>query len=235
MNRFYAFPKFHQWAITLLMFFLAMGILGFWLYLIAISFWYYFLFFLFLPILQFLLTPFLTLVGLYKYLSPMLLAYAPSPKKYDLHNGTSFDYLFMMSGIKKGKPTENKILEYYLEGLLNIIASLEKGELPETLSISGTSYFFSESTARRFGFKVLKPDLFLKVNQYMNYLDLLWMYSRAKGKWTFPKLKGVKKAVIQGSELLAKKESLEKIYRYLKRRNTSHLEFFLLLGPLFLA
>ena len=167
---------------------------------------------------QFTLTPFFTLIGLYSYLSPMLLVYGANKKKYDLHNGTSFDYLMVMRGIKKGRPMQNKILEYYLEGLLRIVEDLEKGMLPPEVKISGTSYFFSEATARRLGFEIEKPTAFYTFNQYINYLDLLWMYSLAKGKLTFPNLKNVKAASIKGAQLVENKAYLQQLYQFLQRK-----------------
>ena len=117
-----------------------------------------------------------------------------------------------MRGVKKGRATQNAILAYYMQGLLKVLEELEEGIIPESITISGTSYFFSESTAKRLGFKIEKPSSFLKFNQYVNYIDLLWMYSRAKGKLTFPDLREVKAATIQGGELLQQKAYLEKVY-----------------------
>lgn len=219
MNKFYTYPKAAQWAVALFLILICFSILGIWLSWITLNFLNYFIIILLVPIMQFCLAPFFTLIGLYKYVSPMLLVYAPNKTKYDLHNGTGFDYLFVMANVKSGKPTQNKILEYYLEGLLNIIKEIQKGIIPESITISGTSYFFSESTAKRLGFKIVPPSAFYKFNQYINYLDLLWMYSRAKGKLAFPNLKNVKAATIKGHELRANKEYLEKRYLYLQQKN----------------
>lgn len=219
MNKFYTYSKATQWAVAIFLLLICLSIMGYWLSWITVNFLNYFAILLLVPVMQFCLAPLFTLIGLYKYVSPMLLVYGPNKTKYDLHNGTGFDYLFVMRKIKRGKPTQNKILEYYLEGLLNIIKELELGIIPETITITGTSYFFSESTAKRLGFKIIPPTSFYKLNQYINYLDLLWMYSRAKGKLAFPNLKNVKAATITGRDLLENKEFLEKRYLYLQQKN----------------
>lgn len=218
MNSFYRYPRILQWSVAILLLICFFILLAYWLDLLERGLLWYFVILPFAPVMQFCLTPFLTLIGLYRYLSPMLLVSAPSPQKYDLHNGTSFDYLFVMRGIAKGRPTRQQILAYYLQGLLKIVEELEQGLIPKDITISGTSYFFSESTARRLGFTIEKPSWFLKINQYFNYIDLFWMYSRAHGKWTLPNLRNVKAATIQGERLMAQKEQLERLHSYLQNR-----------------
>lgn len=149
MNTFYTYPKSIQWAVTIFLFLIACSVMGAWLMGLTKSFLWYLAMPAIVPVLQFSMTPFFRMIGLYHYLSPMLLVYAPSPQKYDLHNGTSFDYLFVMRNIPKGRPTQNAILAYYMAGLLAIVEKVERQELPGDLIVSGTSYFFSESTARK--------------------------------------------------------------------------------------
>ena len=146
----------------------------------------------------------------------MLLVYSPNQKKYDLHNGTSFDYLFVMRKVETGRPFQNTMLAYYVEGLLKIIEELETGKIPPGITISGTSYFFSESTAERIGFTVVPPSQFLKLNLYINFIDLTWTYSLAKGKLSFPNLRAAKGVTIQGDELLNRKDYLVGLHAYLK-------------------
>lgn len=169
------------------------------------------------PVLQFLMTPFFTLIGLYKYVSPMLLVYNGSNKKYDLHNGTSFDYLLIMRFDKKGIVFRQKMLTYYLEGLLVVIEKIENKTLAETVIVRGSSYFFSERTAGRLGFKTSKTNAAEKINLVFNYLDLLWMYSLSKGKLAFPNLNKIKTAEIIGTELLANKKKLFDLKQFLAR------------------
>ncbi|TNF23821.1 MAG: hypothetical protein EP314_08740, partial [Bacteroidetes bacterium] len=89
----------------------------------------------FVPVAQFTLTPIFTLTGGYRYYSPLLLGYLPNDKLIDLHSGTSFDYLFVMAGTPAGVPFRRKVMKLQLEGLLNLAERIERGEIPETVSI----------------------------------------------------------------------------------------------------
>ena len=209
MKSLYKQSKPIQWFIAFLLFTIAIGLMT---ALVIISLKYSFFamlgVFIIIPIIQFLSTPFYTIAGFYQYLSPMLLVFNANDKLYDLHNGTSFDYLLHMRNIKTGREWQKKMLLHYFDGLLAIIKKIEEKELPKTVIIKGSSYFFSERTAAKLGFEIEEAGFMEKFNLLLNYLDLMWTYSLSKGKISFPNLFKIKKASILGSALLANKEQI---------------------------
>ena len=212
MNDFYKLPKVLQWLLALLLL-----VSGFFPASALIELGYdhpiaYLLFFFYIPIGQFSFAPFFTLVGVYRYYSPMLLGYMPSNTQIDLHSGGSFDYLFVMRKFKSGIEMRNRLLLFQLEGLKNIIQLIEDKAVPESVTIVGTSYFFSDRTVQKIGFELIEPSLFYRINLFANILDLVWMYSLAQGKWAIPKVWQAKKVQITGQKLVEHKVQLEALY-----------------------
>ena len=212
MNDFYKLPKILQWLLALLLL-----VSGFFPALALIELGYahpiaYLLVIFYVPIGQFSFTPFFTLLGVYKYYSPMLLGYTPSDSQIDLHSGGSFDYLFVMRKYKSGIEMGNRLLLFQLEGLKKIIQLIEDKEVSESVNIVGTSYFFSDRTAKKIGFELIDPSLFYRINLFANFLDLAWMYSLSQGKWAIPKVWKAKKVQITGQKLLENKGQLEALY-----------------------
>ena len=175
-------------------------------------------FLLYIPISQFLFTPFLKLTRGYTYYSPMLLGYMANDQQIDLHSGTSFDHLFAMSKLKPGFELRIRLLLYHLEGLLNIIDLIENKKIPYTVHIVGTSYFFNHRTLSKMGFQIEKPSPFYRLNLFLNFIDLFWMYSLAQGKLSIPHLWQAKKAHIKGGKLLEQKKELESLYTKLQSK-----------------
>ena len=212
MNDFYKLPKVLQWLLALLLL-----VSGFFPAFAIIELGYdhpiaYLLFFFYIPIGQFSFTPFFTLVGVYRYYSPMLLGYMPSNNQIDLHSGGSFDYLFVMRKFKSGIEMRNRLLLFQLEGLKNIIQLIEDKAVPESVTIVGTSYFFSDRTVQKIGFELIEPSLFYRINLFVNILDLVWMYSLAQGELAIPKVWQAKKVQITGQKLVEHKAQLEALY-----------------------
>ena len=218
MNDFYKLPKALQWVLALFLL-----IAGFFPAVVLIELGYeypiaYLLFFVYIPIGQFSFTPFFTLLGVYRYYSPMLLGYMSSNTQVDLHSGGSFDYLFVMRNYKSGVEMRNRLLLFQLEGLKKIIQLIEDKAVPESVNIVGTSYFFSDRTAKKIGFELIDPSLFYRINLFANFLDLVWMYSLSQGKWTIPKVWKAKKVQITGQKLLENKGQLEVLYEKLSSK-----------------
>jgi hypothetical protein len=221
MNNFYKQPKKLQWFEAILL--LSIGFLP---VLLIIEKGqsqplFYLLFIIYMPIVQFAFTPFFRLVGAYKYYSPMLLGYMANDREIDLHSGSSFDYLFVMRRYKPGIEMRNRLLMYHLEGLLRLIDLIENKSTPETVSIVGTSYFFNDRTLSKMGFEIVNPSLFYRLNLFINFIDLIWMYSLSQGKLTIPKVWNAKKAIISGTKLIENKKAIEELYLKLKRKTTA--------------
>jgi hypothetical protein len=218
MNDFYKQPKVLVWIQTI--FLLVVGLI---LALLIIEKGYsqplfYFGFILYIPISQFLFTPIYTLTGGYTYYSPMLLGYMVNDKEIDLHSGTSFDYLFVLNIFKLGTPLRNRILMHHIQGLLKIIQLIEDKHIPASVNIIGTSYYFSERTLHNLGFQLEKATLFYRINLFINFIDLFWMYSLSKGKLAIPSVWDAKKAKITGDALVAQKTKFERLYQNLEAR-----------------
>jgi hypothetical protein len=219
MIEFYKKNMVIQWLVAIAMLLTIFAIFTLWIKLLIKSYIAFLLIFLIVPILQFLITPFFRLIGLYKYISPMMAYITLNGRKCDLHNGSSFDYLIVMMSPYVGIKLRHNILEYYCEGLLELIRQIENQKLPSDIIIRGSSYFCSERTVEKLGFELSKTNIFVKLNFILNYIDLIWMYSLSRGKLTFPNLKNIKTATITGSRLVNKKEKILKIKAYFNRNS----------------
>jgi hypothetical protein len=217
MNDFYKQPKYLVWleSIFLLMIGLMLGIT-----IIDKGYsqpLFYLAFIIYVPISQFLFTPIHKLTGGYTYYSPMLLGYMANDKQIDLHSGTSFDHLFVLRKYKSGTVLRNRIMMYHLEGLLRLIQLIEEKHIPASVNIIGTSYFFSKRTLSNLGFQTEKATLFYRVNLFINFIDLFWMYSLSKGKLAIPTVWDAKKAKITGDALVVQITKFDGIYQKLKQ------------------
>jgi len=139
----------------------------------------------------------------------------------DLHSGSSFDYLFVMRKYKSGIEMRNRLFIFYLEGLISMIELIENKSIPETVNIIGTSYFFNHRTLHKMGFEIENPSLFYRVNLYVNFFDLCWMYSLSQGKFSIPKLWNVKKAKISGTKLVESKKVITALFERMKAKTAA--------------
>ena len=182
---------------------------------------FYILFLVYVPIGQFAAAPFFTLVGIYKYYSPMLLGYMANDTQIDLHSGVSFDYVFVMRKYKSGIEFKYRLLTYHLEGLICLIKLIENKSIPDTVNITGTSYFFNNRTLNKMGFEIMNPSLIYRVNLFVNFIDLFWMYYLSQGKLSIPKIWNAKKASISGAKLVESKKLIEELYNKMKSKKTA--------------
>lgn len=207
IKRFYRHPKYIQWISAVILFALFS------------VFTYYLIESVYLPILiaiipfakpigHFLLVPFLRLAGLLKYYSPMFIAVKLKEKRLEIHNGSSFDYLVNMRWKQRGLRAKKRMMIYYLKGFLKIIDELEKQKLPRDVTLTGTSYFFSNKSAIRIGFIEKKVSTIERMLFFLDYINLFLMYSYSNGRICFPDIARLKKVEISGEKLLQSKEKI---------------------------
>ena len=158
MNDFYTQTKLFQWVEAILLL-----VKGFLPVLLIIEKahsqpLFYLLYLIYIPIVQFVATPFFTLVSIYKYYSPMLLGCMVKDNQIDLHSGRSFDYLLVIRKYKSRIERRNRLLIFYLERLIYIIKQIENKSITEKVNIVGKSYFFNNRTLYKMGFKVENPS-----------------------------------------------------------------------------
>jgi len=167
------------------------------------------------------IAPAARLIGLYRYHSPMLKATIRTRRLYEVHGGTSFDYLMQLRWRDRGCSASRRIMIHYLEGLLDIARLVAAGEIAESVQVSGTSYFFSEQSARRIGFRIRPAGIRLRLNLLLNALDITVLYSFAKGRLAIPNLLRAREAVISGWELVARRAVIEAVIRKLRQESTA--------------
>lgn len=171
----------------------------------------------------FFLAPLLRLVGALRYYSPYLIVTRSRGGSLDLHGATLFDYILLFRWSDRGRPAVRKILIWYVEGLLALVREIEKGDLPDNIVLSATSYIFSESIARRYGFRVETASRF-SVGGFLTYPTQLITYSFAKGRWAVPPILCARRATISGADLVAQSDQLEKLYRRLAQKDAGQSE-----------
>ena len=209
MKGFYKLPKLIQWLLALIIFIGGFGIV---LPLIVKPYGLLLLPLL-APYLNLVSVPFFRLIGYFKYLNPYVLSTVQNDKHYDLHNIFTFDYLVNFKWSDRGMRAQKILLSHYFKALLTIIDRIEKNELSPDVKIVGHSYFFADRTAKKLGFQISKASLFWIVNSLFQFIELTYLYSFSKGKIEIPKFWKVKRAEIEGHELLKKRAILEDLVK----------------------
>jgi hypothetical protein len=163
-------------------------------------------------------TPFCRATGIYRYHSPMLKATVRTSRNYEVHGGTSWDWLSLFRFRDRGAKAARQVLVWYLEGFLDVATRIERGEIASSVEVTGTSWFFRADTARRLGFEIRPAGFRLRFNLLLNALDLWLTYSFTRGRLAFPDLFAVKQAVIRGDELVRRRGQITRLCETLGRR-----------------
>ncbi|WP_229664920.1 hypothetical protein [Polaribacter pacificus] len=153
------------------------------------------------------------------YYSPLFLSETPKKGLVKIHGGTLFDYCFVIDRKMNGKQRTDFIIQQYLEGLLSFI---EAHKNDQQLKVRGTSYIINDRTAKKIGFKIVKTDLLQKFILVYNYFNILISNTIAKNKLSFPNLNKTRTFEANISQLIERKEYIDKLNQSLKSTLTKN-------------
>ena len=210
-HKFYEWSKLKQNAFLFLFgfFFFGLTILSF-SGLIIGWYWTIFLYPLIFVIAQFIDTPLGYRSGRLIYFSPLFLVEKVKTDEYVLHGGTAFDYFFVFTWKDKGESARRQVMKSFLSGLLEFAEHLDRNQLSE-VKVRGSSYFFNERNAQRYGFEVLNTEMSQKIILGLNFAVLLLMYSFTKGKLSFPPIREIKTVSSTGRNLIDTKDQISRV------------------------
>ncbi len=180
--------------------------------------WKYVMVAFFLPVYSITFMPILTLLKVADYKSELLFVTKDAGKNYDLHFGSLFDCI--LSGLFSGKRGGFKdlMLFFLVDGMLKLANDVASGKIDKEAEIRGSSYFFNEKTAAKFGFESMKMKTSHKYILYLNYLEILLVFSFSKGRLARPNIEDFRSVKTTGASLIKHKEYIEKLHKVLKRK-----------------
>ncbi|MCX7736339.1 MAG: hypothetical protein N2319_06465 [Candidatus Kapabacteria bacterium] len=162
--------------------------------------------------LRFLTTPFFKKIGFYQYHSPMFFTISLTPKLYEIHLGTSWDFFKM----QKINPKLQMI--YLTQGLLNLCEKIEAGLINPKATIKGNLYFLKESSVLKFGFHIRDLNLYESLLTFFNIIESSILLSISYKRLSFVRLNDFKVIYISAYELLQNKQK----FRFLLSKMTNH-------------
>jgi hypothetical protein len=156
---------------------------------------------------QYITTPLLRKTGYYTYFSPLFFIMPINKKTYEIHLGTSWDFF----RLNKKKPTVFLIL--LLEGLINLIDSVENKKISPNTVFKAKIHFFKKETLERFGFQVKKFNTFEYLLFIFQYIELFLLKLLVQKSFNPPDIRKVVKVSFSASELVEKKDLLLQTYK----------------------
>lgn len=163
-------------------------------------------------IIRLITTPLCRKVGLYKYYSPMFMIIPLPGNLYDIHLGTSWDF------IKIKNNNSQKIFYHMLEGILNVADAIEKKEIKSNAKFRGNTFYLKEDSLIKYGFKSRKMNYFESFFFVLNYIELCILYSISRKRITVIPLSNVRIVEFTGEEILQSKTKLQRLMDILNKR-----------------
>jgi hypothetical protein len=148
----------------------------------------------------------------YDYRSEFAFTHPVREGELELHLGGGYDYPRLWRMAKGKRPAMRRLLlGSAIEALAHVARDIEAGTLAPETEVSAVSYFFSDATALRFGFKPEKVSDFEKLFFFLSAGDLVPLYWLLMGSFKMPTLLSLKRYTTDGANLVKRREELEKM------------------------
>jgi hypothetical protein len=152
-------------------------------------------------------TPLFKLLGLYIYYSPTFFLHKLTPRLYEVHIGTTWDYLQM----EKISP---KIFMMNMSmGMIGMIEDIKSEKIHPDSKIVGSIHYFNPKTTERFGFKNRKMNLFEWLLFVLSYIETTVLLSITYGRPMLPRLLNTRIHFSKAKELLLYEDMYNSYYQ----------------------
>lgn len=216
-------PRPAQWFIAILLAAICLVAIGTCLFLPLLDWRWLALTFLTLPLIApmegLLLTPLYTLLGRFRYYSPLLFATRRPDGGLDLHAGTLFDYAMRLRWSDRGPRAVRIVTADLLRGLLALCHETERGAIPRQARIVVSSYFFSIRSLARFGFEPNDPPAATVLNLVLASVGVAIRLSFIRGWPTFPNLRKTRQGVTSAERLRQHEDEIRRLLQRLSKNS----------------
>lgn len=154
----------------------------------------------------------------YDYRSEFAFTHPVREGELELHLGGGYDYPRLWRMARGNRATMRRLLlGSAIEALAHVAREIESGGRPPETRVSAVSYFFSDATALRFGFKPEKVSDFEKLFFLLSVGDIVPLYWLIMGSFKLPPLLTLKRYTAVGSDLVLRRAELESMADRLQR------------------
>lgn len=164
-------------------------------------------------ILRYITTPIFKKIGIYQYHSPMFFTISLTPKLYEIHLGTSWDF-FKMQEINPRLQ-----LIYLSQGLLNLCEKIEAGLISRKAVIKGNIYFFKDSSVAKFGFRIRNLNFYELLLSFLNFIEASLLMSISYKRFSIVNINNFKVIYITANDLLKNKQKFRFLLSKLTHSN----------------
>lgn len=161
-------------------------------------------------------TPIFKSLGLYIYYSPTFFLHKLTPRLYEIHIGTTWDY------IRMDKISPKVLLLNMSEGMVKIVDDIEQGKIHPNSKIVGSIHYFNPNSTEKFGFKHRNMNLFELLLFVFSYIETAILLSISYGKPMLPRLLNTRIHYAIAKDLIKYKDIYKAYYQRLNRSARHH-------------